>query len=112
MRDSSLDNGLPTDVKHATGRLSIPNCIMVNSKWSTKAECADEDDPKLQHLPSTVALCCEVAAPPVTHRRARWNTEEMGWKGFAHAVDLVIATPTFIFLRNRAPCLNRALILL
>ncbi len=91
-------------------RLSIPYCIKVNSTWSTKAEFANEDDLKLHHLPFTVALCFEVVVPPVTHWRTRWNTEEMGWKGFAHTADLVIATPTSIVLRNRALCLNRALI--
>ncbi len=81
---------------------------MVNSTWATKAEWAVGEDLGSDHLPITIAISCQVPNTSVTRRRARWNTTDVNWQGFAAAVDTAIAAypPEPISLRDRVLRLN------
>ncbi len=64
------------------------------------------------HLPITITVSCQEPNPSVTHRRTRWNTQDVNWQGFADAVDTAIAAyaPEPISLRDRIRRLNSTLI--
>ncbi len=87
---SILNNGEPTHVTRATGGLSTPDVTMVNSTWATKAGWPVGEHLGSDHLPITVAISCQVPNPSITHRRARWNTKDVNWQGFAGAVVVVV----------------------
>ncbi len=63
-------------------------------------------------MPITIAVSCQVPNPSVTHQRARWNTKDVNWQGFANAVGTAIAAypPEPISLRDRVLRLNSTLL--